>query len=289
MSYKERKETEIQRQRERERGAIRPGGSPLAKLRRLLMNAVIGSVRLSLGRIASPRARLSRIRLLFPLANALYMQIRKRPLTLSLSLLSLCPLFRVSPSSSSSSCAYVWKCVLSGHRLYETTRLGVGAPSLYKQRLWYARPLQGMEKPPPPLRSGTWRETALKIKGSTLCATLLSSRVCGDIPLLEKDLFEQESSEFYNSVISSIHRWEEGLALSFSVLYFIRRVWRKQWRGSDPPSFKLNGEFLREERVSARKKKMERKEEGKGGEKCDNLIDREYESFESRLALSGRP
>lgn len=60
------------------------------------------------GRIASPRARLSRIRLLFPLANALYMQIRKRPLSLSLSLSA----FTYPPPPPP--LAYVWKCVLSG-------------------------------------------------------------------------------------------------------------------------------------------------------------------------------
>lgn len=113
MVVREKEEREREGDRERERKEEREGardyGETFGHLATLL---TFGQLRLvineladrkcpSLGEESPPRARLSRIRLLFPLANALYMQIRPTGP-------SACPLSR---ASSAYVYVYVYVCM----------------------------------------------------------------------------------------------------------------------------------------------------------------------------------
>lgn len=98
---------------------------------RLVINELADRKCPSLGEESPPRARLSRIRLLFPLANALYMQIRPTGP-------SACPLSRGSSARTYVCvcvCIYtcVWKCVLSRIRA-ELVRACVYARELARAR-----------------------------------------------------------------------------------------------------------------------------------------------------------
>lgn len=103
---------------------------------RLVINELADRKCPSLGEESPPRARLSRIRLLFPLANALYMQIRPTGP-------SACPLSRVSSASTYSRvCVYVHICIYARicvciyenayYRGYVCGARVVRSPALYK-------------------------------------------------------------------------------------------------------------------------------------------------------------